>query len=116
LAIAALHSGTSVAAEGRAKIGTQLQQRLLEKSDSKFDVLVYLSARADLSGAKALKSKEAKGKFVHQALLATSRASQTALRRQLADSGIEFKSYYIANMIAAFDVSPQDIMRLASRD
>jgi subtilisin family serine protease len=106
-------AGTPLA---QAKLGTKLQQAMEAKKDQPLDVLIYLSAKADLKPAKSIKSKKAKGRFVHEALVSTSRATQTHLRSQLSKAGIKFKSYYIANVVAAFDVPHSEIMQLAGRD
>ncbi|MEX2227995.1 MAG: S8 family serine peptidase, partial [Dehalococcoidia bacterium] len=65
------------------------------------DFIVYLQARADLSGAASLATKTAKGKFVYDALTSTARTSQAGLLAQLASAGVTHRSFWIANSVVA---------------
>jgi serine protease AprX len=58
-----------------------------------------LADQADLSGAAALRSKNEKGRFVHDALWNKSQMTQRAILQWLREHGIEHRSFYIVNAI-----------------
>jgi subtilisin family serine protease len=62
-------------------------------------VLVVLRKQADLSGADALSSKEARGRYVQQALRLVAETTQPALIRSLEEEGIDYQSYYVVNAL-----------------
>jgi serine protease AprX len=62
-------------------------------------VLVILRAQADLSGAATLPTKEAKGRYVYEALQATARASQKSLRASLDRQRATYRSFYIVDAL-----------------
>ncbi len=61
--------------------------------------LVVMRELADLSGAEAFAGKTEKGRFVYEALTARAESSQAALRASLDARGINYRSYYLVNMI-----------------
>jgi serine protease AprX len=63
------------------------------------DVLVVLRAQADLSGADALPTKEAKGRYVYETLRAVAEASQRELRAALDAQQAEYQAFYIVNVL-----------------
>ncbi len=63
------------------------------------EFLVYLTTQADLSAAKALPTKLEKGRYVYQALTSTAERTQGALIATLNSLGVEYRSYWIANML-----------------
>jgi serine protease AprX len=63
------------------------------------EVLVVFRAQADLSGAAALPTKEAKGRYVYQALQAMAQASQQDVRAVLDAQRATYQSFYIVNAI-----------------
>lgn len=66
---------------------------------SPLEFLVFLSEQADLSGAAALKTKQAKGAYVFNRLTETSRRTQPAVVADLVKRGVEYRSYWVANMV-----------------
>jgi serine protease AprX len=63
------------------------------------DVLVVLRAQADLSGATAQPTKEAKGRYVYEALRAVAETTQPALLADLDARGVEYRAFYLVNMV-----------------
>jgi serine protease AprX len=63
------------------------------------DVLVVLRAQADLSGADALPTKEAKGRYVYETLRAVAEARQRELRAALDAQQAEYQAFYIVNAL-----------------
>jgi len=68
-------------------------------SEGETEFLVYLTAQADLSGAKALPTKLEKGNYVYESLTSIAERTQKGLIRQLDQLGVEYHPYWIANMI-----------------
>ncbi len=63
------------------------------------DFLIVLKEQADLTGVKNLKRKEDKGRFVFNKLRETATRSQVSLIGELKSAGIEYRSFYIQNMV-----------------
>lgn len=63
------------------------------------EFLVTLTEQADLSGAAALSSKEAKGQYVFDQLTAVAQRTQPALIAELEKAGVEYQPFWIVNMI-----------------
>ena len=63
------------------------------------DFIAYMSARADLSAAASLATKEEKGRFVYETLTSTARTSQAGLLSQLAALGMPSQSFWISNSV-----------------
>ena len=63
------------------------------------EFFVVMADQADLSGAAALRTKNEKGRFVHDALWNKSQATQRAILRWLRERGVEHRSFYIVNAI-----------------
>jgi serine protease AprX len=63
------------------------------------EFFLVLADQADLSGAAALRSKNEKGRFVHDALWNKSQMTQRAILQWLREHGIEHRSFYIVNAI-----------------
>jgi subtilisin family serine protease len=78
------------------------------------DILVILEEQADLSAAEDLPMREERLRYVYDALRTTALRSQGALRAELDRAGVDYRSFYISNMIAVR--SDRDLMtRLANR-
>lgn len=74
------------------------------------EFLVIMNDQADLGRAETLKTKEEKGRFVRDALWNKAQASQGAIMQWLEERKIEYRSFYIVNMIwvkADLDVAKQ---------
>src|SRR6476646_3023927 len=61
------------------------------------EFFVVLTEQADLSGAAALRGKAEKGRYVHDALLNKSQATQGSILQWLRERSIEHRSFYIVN-------------------
>jgi len=63
------------------------------------EFLVFLTEQADLSQARALDSKLEKGQYVFDTLTTLAERSQAPVRRALEAKGIDYRPFWIANMI-----------------
>ncbi len=97
-----------------AKLGENLRAHLADKAVKQADIMIYLSSQADLSGAKNLKSKAEKGRFVVNALRDTAKTSQKSILSKLSKAGLSYDSYYLGNIIVAFDAPVQLIEELSA--
>jgi serine protease AprX len=77
--------------------------------------IVILSQQADVSGAKQIKTKKAKGEYVFQALKQTAHQSQKELIGYLKANNISYQSLLVINAIRIQDGNHQLIQTLASR-
>ncbi len=62
--------------------------------------LVLLAEQADLDHVGALPTKQAKGRAVYDALRQTAQRTQAPLRAQLDALGVEYRPFYVVNMLA----------------
>jgi hypothetical protein len=58
-----------------------------------------LSSQADVSAANSMKDQDARGWYVYRTLTEFADRTQAPLRGLLTAQGVEFKSYWAANMI-----------------
>lgn len=63
------------------------------------EFLVFLSDQADLSGAANLRTKAERGEFVYRTLSEHAERTQGPLRQRLARLGVEYRPFWVANMI-----------------
>jgi serine protease AprX len=63
------------------------------------EFLVYMTEQTDLSGAEELKTKDEKGAYVFAELTKVAARTQKPLLDTLSKMGVEYQSYWIANMI-----------------
>jgi len=63
------------------------------------EFLVFLDQQADLRDAATLRSKTDKGAFVYQTLSDTAKQTQAPVLEKLDSLGVEYRSYWVANMI-----------------
>jgi serine protease AprX len=68
-------------------------------SQGEIEFLVFLSSQADLSAADALPSKLEKGRYVYRTLSSFAKHTQVPLIAELDRLGVEYRPYWIANMI-----------------
>ena len=68
-------------------------------SEGETEFIVFLTEQANVSGAEALKSKVEKGRFVFEALTQTADATQGPVLKALQAAGVEYRPYWITNMI-----------------
>jgi subtilisin family serine protease len=109
-----LARATGFATTASSKI-TPSVEVLRQKLGNQVPVLVILREQADLSGSARLRSKEAKGRYVYQALTRTALRSQVGLIQALDQRGVSYHRFYITNAIAIEHASPELIRELAAR-
>ena len=63
------------------------------------EFLVVLADQADLHGASALKTKQEKGRYVRDALWNKAQATQGPVLQWLREHKVEYRSFYIVNMV-----------------
>ena len=63
------------------------------------EFFVVLADQADLSGTTAVRTKNEKGRLVHDALWTKSQTTQGPILRWLRERGVEHRSFYIVNVI-----------------
>jgi len=63
------------------------------------EFLIVLADQADLAGAKALRTKAEKGRYVRDALWSKAQTTQAPLLQWLRDRKVECRSFYIVNLI-----------------
>ena len=63
------------------------------------EFFVVLADQADLSGTTAVRTKNEKGRLVHDALWTKSQTTQGPILRWLRERGVEHRSFYIVNAI-----------------
>ncbi len=68
-------------------------------SEGETEFLVYLSAQADLSGARTLTTKLQKGWYVYRALTSVADRAQKPVITELEKLGVDYRTYWIADMV-----------------
>ena len=68
-------------------------------AEGKAEFIVFLSDQADLSGAAALPTKAEKGEYVYRTLTEHAERTQAPLRRALDRLGVEWRPFWVANMV-----------------
>jgi subtilisin family serine protease len=104
-------SGTAVDLRAQ-KLAEHLN--LKEREVETFDILIYLSSQTDFNELKEFEHKVYKGRAVHQILRQQAMDSQAQLLRFLTREKIPFQSFYIANVVAAFAVSKDQLLKIAT--
>lgn len=69
------------------------------RAEGETEFLVFLAEQADLSAAYSLDTKDEKGQYVYETLTATAARTQPAVLAELDRLGVEYKPFWIANMI-----------------
>lgn len=90
----------------------------IENKQVAHDVLVYMTSQAELKGAKGLKSKAVKGRFVVDTLRANAKATQAGLLSVLTQEkslATQFTPYYVANVIAVSGATTDLVLQMAAR-
>jgi serine protease AprX len=78
----------------------KVDQELLAVSNGELsEFIVYLSEQAELGGASELNTKQEKGEYVYQHLIAAARRNQGPMVQFLSEQGAEFRTFWVANMI-----------------
>ncbi|MBA3551663.1 MAG: S8 family serine peptidase [Actinobacteria bacterium] len=92
-----------------SKIDADVLDRLQSSAAAK--VFVILKAKADLSGAPAVKDWTARGWFVVNRLKATAEATQGGVRALLASRGLEARPFWIVNaVLTTADAATIDVL------
>jgi uncharacterized membrane protein len=86
---------------GVPEAGQKVEQLVFDQigESGQTDFFVWLTEKADLSGAAQLATKEEKGQFVFDALRETAERTQEGVLAALDTAGVEYRSYYIANKV-----------------
>ena len=92
----------------------KVDPRLLQGAPATNEFLVILSEQADLSGATALKTKDAKGRYVFERLTEVAQRTQPPLLKTLQEQKLEYQPFWVANMICVRGDLPA-IQSLAQR-
>lgn len=77
-------------------------------------VMILLREQADLSMARQLRGKSAKGQWVYEQLKRTADRTQEPVKNWLASNRVDFRSFWIVNMISA-DLSREQVVSVDSR-
>jgi subtilisin family serine protease len=77
--------------------------------------LVILAEQADVSAARNLPTKEAKGAFVFNTLREVAARTQPPVRAELDRLGLRYRAYYIVNMFAVEGLNAERAATLAAR-
>jgi subtilisin family serine protease len=85
------------AAPPEAKIAPWVMEKTAGGQTAEF--LVVLSQQADLAGARALPTKQAKGRFVRDTLWDLAQSTQGPILAELRARGVEHQAFYIVNAI-----------------
>jgi uncharacterized repeat protein (TIGR01451 family) len=88
---------TAAAVRWQTSVDPWILETAAAKGEAEF--LVYLREQADLSAAYDLDTKLAKGTYVYETLTATAARTQPAVIAQLEALGVEYRPFWIANMI-----------------
>ena len=86
----------SATAQWKHKVDAELLDRAASGHTS---FLVVLKEQADLSAARNLPSKTAKGTWVVQRLMETAEVSQSSLRHELKQLELDYQPFWVANMM-----------------
>lgn len=117
-AVVAVTAFTQISVSGSTsspELKVSQKVKLVLNEEPTADILISLTEQADLRSAILLETKEAKGKFVVDALRKTARSSQKDLVSYLDSKGLTYKRYYITNMIAVEGVDRATITELSKR-
>jgi PKD repeat protein len=92
-----LAQGSGMPDAGLSKVDPAVLDQIAVNGQAKFYAI--LTVQADLSGAAALPTKVAKTTYVFNLLRETARQTQQPLTQYLDRQGLDYRAYYIANMI-----------------
>ncbi|MGH9934869.1 MAG: S8 family serine peptidase, partial [Blastocatellia bacterium] len=129
IAVGVLVGGLAASAKSKKRPPTKLSQELQQKALRKLspwvlqqtgageetEFLVMLEDQADLRGADSLETKEEKGRYVFETLLARASQTQAPLLGWLDERGIRRRAFYIVNAILVKG-SREVAIELAARD
>ena len=99
------------------QVATKIESHLLaqlQKGGTPRALIVF-SEQADVTAAKNFRTKEEKGAYVFNTLRATANRTQAGVRAELERLGIQYRAYYIGNLIAVENLNAQAAARIAAR-
>jgi serine protease AprX len=86
--------------ETHAQIINKIDSRLINANPNiSQNVIVVLSSKADVNGAKSIRGKDQKASYVFNRLKDTASVTQAPIKEMLLSKGVTFRSYYIVNMV-----------------
>jgi serine protease AprX len=88
---------TALADAWQSKVDPWVLETAAEQGETEF--LVFLAEQADVSGAAALHTKLEKGQYVYERLTEVANQTQLPVRAALDSLGVEYRPYWVANMI-----------------
>jgi subtilisin family serine protease len=100
LALAVLATPTPAAAELSPKIDPALVRAMADATAGRVEMLVVLADQADLSAARDIHGKVAKGRFVHETLSTHAARTQADLIVELEREKVPHRSFWVANFLA----------------
>ncbi|MGE0639530.1 MAG: S8 family serine peptidase [Thermoanaerobaculia bacterium] len=115
LSLALLLAPASLLADWQDKVDPWVFDQFARNASGASEFLIVLAEQADLSAARSLPTKLAKGTYVFETLRATAERSQRDLLAELDAAGIEHRSFWVANMIWAKG-DETTVASLAARD
>ncbi|HET9494593.1 MAG TPA: S8 family serine peptidase, partial [Chloroflexia bacterium] len=83
--------------------------------DGSASIVILLKDQANLTAAYSMKDQDARGWYVYNTLRQQAEKSQAELRDMLIREGVEFESYWAANMITA-EANADLVERIAARE
>ena len=102
LALAGIALAATAIASSSADWRDKVDASVLSAAQSgSTDFLVYLDAKADLSGAETFRTREARSRYVRERLTAVASESQAPVLSQLDQLGATGKGFWITNAIVA---------------
>jgi subtilisin family serine protease len=98
-------AGAQSTRDSQAAALDKVEPLVMEELDTsgQTDFFIWMAEKADLSPAYQLETKEAKGRFVYEALKDTAERTQRELRRYLDSWAVDYRPFYIANKILVRD-------------
>jgi serine protease AprX len=104
-------------AQAASLLSAKVNPRVLAATanGSRSDFLIVLREQANLAAAAQLKTKDAKGTFVYNALRAVANRTQPPVLAALDRLGLKYQSYYVMNLIAVRGGERAAVQQLAAR-
>jgi len=92
---------TAFSGSSSASSSPKIASRVLKEtaSGNSTEALIVLSEQADLSGAASLPTKQAKGRYVVNALRAVAARTQAPIIALIDKRGVPYQSFWVVNMI-----------------
>lgn len=98
------------------KIDQFVIRQLATKSANLNAVLVVMKEQADLRNTNSIPDRSERAHYVYDTLRTTALSTQGPLVEFLKANNVKFHQYYIENMIAVFNPTPELVSQLAARN